>query len=120
MVNPIVHWDLIVSDAKKAKAFYGALFDWRFDESTFPGYTVIDVGEEGRGGGMMQRPADAPGCSLNTYFGVDDIDGTLAKAVERGATVLVAKTEITGIGYWAMFLDPDGIPMSLFEPVSQA
>lgn len=116
MGNPIVHWDLVVSDPEKSKAFYGSVFDWRFDDASFPGYTIIDIGEEGRGGGMMQRPPDAPGHSLNTYFGVDDVEATLAKAAAEGATVVIGKTEVPGIGCWGMFLDPDGIPMCLFEP----
>ena len=116
MGNAIVHWDLVVSDIERAKAFYGSLFDWDFDDSSFPGYTIVDVGEEGRGGGMMQLPPDAPGHALNTYFGVDDVEETLAKAGSAGATVVVGKTEIPGVGFWGMFIDPDGIPMCLFEP----
>lgn len=118
MGNPIVHWELVVKDPDKAKAFYGSIFDWRFDESSFPGYTIIDVGEEGRGGGMMQRPPEAHGYSLNTYFGVDDVQTTLATAAAGGATVLIGRTEIPGIGFWGMLLDPDGIPVCLFEPAS--
>lgn len=116
MGNPIVHWDLVVGDLEKAKAFYGSLFDWRFDDTSFPGYTIIDVGEEGRGGGMMQRPPEVPGHSLNTYFGVQDVEASLVTAAAEGATVLLGKTEIPGIGFWGMFLDPDGIPICLFEP----
>lgn len=116
MGNPIVHWDLVVKDPEKSKAFYGSIFDWRFDDSSYPGYTIIDVGEEGRGGGMMQRPPEARGYSLNTYFGVDDVQTTLTTAAAGGATVLIGRTEIPGIGFWGMFLDPDGIPVCLFEP----
>ena len=116
MGNPIVHWDLTVSDPEKAKAFYGSVFDWKFDDSSMPGYTIIDVGIEGRGGGMMQRPPEAPGHALNIYFGVDDAAEALAKAKGAGATLLAEKTEIPGIGWWGLFLDPDGIPICVFEP----
>ena len=33
-----------------------------------------------------------------------------------GATVLSPKTPIPGIGFWAMFADPDGIPIGLLQP----
>jgi predicted enzyme related to lactoylglutathione lyase len=44
------------------------------------------------------------------------VAATLAEAAARGATVLNGKTEIPGIGFWGMFLDPDGIPVCVFEP----
>jgi len=113
--NPIVHWELMVSDTAKAKAFYSSVFDWEWDEATFPGYQGIRTGTEPPGG-MMARPEMVPMSALNTYFGVDDIEATLAKATKAGATVVAPKTPLPGIGFWAMFADPDGIPVGLFQP----
>ncbi len=39
MGNPIVHWELMVTDLEKAKRSTRR-FDWKFDESTYPGYHV--------------------------------------------------------------------------------
>lgn len=114
MGNPMVHFDLMVNDLEKAKAFYSAVFEWTIDEATMPGYPMIDTGSE-PGGGMMARPEQVPACALNTYFGVDDIEATLARAIAAGASVIAPKTPLPGIGYWAMFLDPDGIPVGLFQ-----
>ena len=114
MDNPIVHWELMVGDPAKAKEFYNTIFDWEFDESSFPGYWMIKTGAD-PGGAMMAKPEGAPMSALNTYFGVAEIDDTLAKAVAAGATVLVPKTTIEGVGYWAMFADPDGIPIGLLQ-----
>lgn len=114
MGNPINHWELMVGDVSKAKEFYSAVFDWEFDDSSYPGYALIKTGD-GPGGGMMTQPDTAPGCALNTYFQVDDVETTLAKATGAGAVVLVPKTPIPGVGYWAMFADPDGIPIGLMQ-----
>jgi predicted enzyme related to lactoylglutathione lyase len=114
MGNPIVHFELMVGDPAKAKAFYSSIFDWEWDESSFPGYTAIKTGTE-PGGGMMAKPEMAPMCALNTYFGVEDVEATLAKAIAAGATVIAPKTPIPGIGHWAMFADPDGIPVAVFQ-----
>ena len=114
MGNPIVHWELMVNDLAKAKAFYSSLFDWEFDESSFPGYLIVKTGTD-PGGGMMAKPEMAPMCALNTYFAVADLDATLAKAAAAGATILVPKTPIEGVGHWAMFADPDGIPVGLLQ-----
>jgi uncharacterized protein len=113
--NPLVHWELMVSDVKKAKDFYGRVFDWQFDDERYPGYTLILTGGE-PGGGLLQRPPDAGPCALNTYFEVGSVDRTLAVAVELGGEVLVEKTPIPGVGSFAVFADPDGIRVAVLEP----
>jgi predicted enzyme related to lactoylglutathione lyase len=114
MGNPIVHWELMVGDMQKAKAFYTKVFDWTIDDSGMPGYGMISTGSD-PGGGMMAKPEMAPAPSLNTYFAVEDIEATLAKATAAGATLLVPKTPVPGVGSWAMFADPDGIPIGIFQ-----
>jgi len=118
MGNPIVHWELMVTDLDKGKAFYSAVFDWKFDESTYPGYTLIDTGSQ-PGGGMLAKPETAPACALSTYFAVDDLEAALSRAAQAGATVVMPATAIEGVGLWAMFADPDGIPIALLQPEGQ-
>jgi predicted enzyme related to lactoylglutathione lyase len=106
----------MVSDLEKSKAFYRKIFDWRFDDETYPGYTLIQTGGE-PGGGMMTRPPGSPMASLNTYFEVAAVDETLRAVVEAGGSVIVPKTEIPGIGWFGMFLDVDRIPIAILEPL---
>lgn len=113
MANPLIHWELLVSDVARAKAFYGKLFGWSF-EPMGPEYTLIGTGKE-PGGGLMQRPPGAPTAALNSYFQVDDIKRSLHTAVEGGAKVVVPPTQIPDVGWYAMFLDPDGIPIGLLQ-----
>lgn len=113
--NPLVHWELMVGDVQKAKDFYGRVFDWQFDDQRYPGYTLIVTGKE-PGGGLSQRPADVPHSALHTYFAVTSVDKTLAAVVELGGQVLVGKTPIPGVGSFAMFTDPEGIPLAVLEP----
>jgi hypothetical protein len=104
----------MVSDVKKAKAFYRKVFDWKFDDSGMPGYSFIQTGREPEGG-MMAKPPEAPCGALSQYFLVDDVEKTLAKVVKAGGKVAVPKTEIPGYGWFAMFLDPDGIAVGIFK-----
>ncbi|MBL9019170.1 MAG: VOC family protein [Myxococcales bacterium] len=117
MANPLCHWELAVSDVARTKRFYSAVFDWTF-EPMGPEYTMIETGSGPRGG-LMEKPPRAPAPALNTYFQVADLAKTLRLAVEAGATVVVPKTEITGAGWFAMFLDPDRIPVGIFEEVTR-
>jgi uncharacterized protein len=108
----MVHWELMVNDVERAKAFYGRVFGWRFS-SYGPEYTMIETGGA-PGGGMMPRPPTAPAAALNVYFQVEDIDRTLREAVEAGGKVIVTRTTIPP-GWFAMFLDPDGIPVGILQ-----
>jgi predicted enzyme related to lactoylglutathione lyase len=37
MGNPFVHVALMSTDVRKAKAFYGKLFDWKLEDVAMPG-----------------------------------------------------------------------------------
>ncbi len=114
MGNPLCHFEFMSSDLQKAKEFYGKVFDWTFDGGGMPGYVMIGTGKS-PDGGIMVKPAEAPHCALNAYFEVSSIEETLDKVTSAGGSVVVGKTKIANIGYWAMFADPDGIPVGLFE-----
>lgn len=114
MSNPMCHWEFMVSDPVKAKVFYGRVFDWRFEEQPGGEYTMILTGTE-PGGGMMKKPPMAPAPALNNYFKVDAVDATLRNVVEAGGTVIVPKTEISGVGWFAMFQDPERIAVGILE-----
>lgn len=114
MANPMIHWELMVSDPARTQAFYRRVFDWSFLPSG-PEYTLIQTGAE-LGGGLMKNPPHVPMSSLNCYFRVDDLDKTLRDAVEAGATVVVPRTEIPNVGWFAMFLDPDRIAIGVMQP----
>lgn len=113
MANPIVHWELMTADPERAKAFYQRVFGWKFT-SAGPEYELIDTGEA-PGGGLLRRPPPVEKSALNTYFAVDSVDRTLRDAVEAGATVIVPRMEVPDVGWFAMFLDPEGIAVGVME-----
>jgi predicted enzyme related to lactoylglutathione lyase len=115
MANPLFHWELMVNDVAKAKEFYSNVFDWEIDQEHFPHYPLIKTGEA-PGGAMMVKPSFVASPALNVYFHVRDIESTLTRALVLGATVVAPKTPIIGIGFWAMFADPDGIVVGLIQP----
>lgn len=113
MTNPLIHWELMVDDVAKTKAFYERVFHWSFVPSG-PEYTLIQTGSE-PGGGLMKRPPGVPVSSINSYFQVDDLDGTLRAVVEAGGRVLVPRMEVPAFGWFAMFADPEGIPIGVMQ-----
>jgi uncharacterized protein len=115
MANSIIHWELMVADTESAKRFYGAVFDWAFAPAG-PEFTMITT-DTPPAGGLLKRPPGVATSALNTYFQVVDLDATLRRVVEAGGKVVVPRTEIPGgIGWFAMFLDPENIAVGLMQP----
>jgi predicted enzyme related to lactoylglutathione lyase len=88
VANPFVHVELNTSDVANAKAFYGALFDWKFEDVPMGegSYTMIDVGD-GTGGGMLKSSIpDKPSAWL-AYVDVDNVTDATEKAKSLGATI---------------------------------
>ncbi len=113
MANPLIHWELLVSDVARTKAFYQKVFDWTYT-AMGPEYTLIGTG--GVGGGLMTKPPGAPSVALHAYFQVDDVDKTLRAVVEAGGKVVVPRTEIPQVGWYAMFFDLDGVAVGVLQP----
>jgi predicted enzyme related to lactoylglutathione lyase len=109
----MVHWELIVADVERAKAFYRRVFDWKF-ATVEAGKTLIDTGGA-RWGGLQARAPGVGTSSLNNYFEVGDLDRALEAAIEEGATVIVPRVEVPEVGSFAMFRDPEGIPFGIMQ-----
>ena len=116
MANPFVHVELNTTDVPAAKAFYGKLFDWKLEDVPMPEgqYTLIKVGE-GTGGGLMKHPVPGAPSAWLAYVIVDDIDAATKKAKSLGATVMKDVTEVMGMGWLSIIIDPTGAALGLWK-----
>jgi predicted enzyme related to lactoylglutathione lyase len=114
MANPFVHVELLTNDLEKAKAFYGALFDWKIEDIPGMDYTLIQVGE-GTGGGMMKHPMPGNPSIWMAYVLVDDAAASIAKAESLGATIVKGLTEVPGMGCFGVMLDPTGAAICVWQ-----
>jgi predicted enzyme related to lactoylglutathione lyase len=114
MANPFVHVELSTNDVPAAKAFYGKLFDWKLEDVPMPNgaYTMIQVGT-GTGGGLMQQQIPGAPSSWLAYVEVDDIAAATKKAKALGATVMKDVTEVMGMGWLSIIVDPTGAALGL-------
>jgi predicted enzyme related to lactoylglutathione lyase len=115
MANPFVHVELNTTDLVKAKDFYGKLFDWKLED--LPGgmdYTLIKA-EGGTGGGMMKHPMPGAPSFWLAYILVDDIHVATAKATSLGAQMVKNVTEVPGMGWFSIFLDPTGACFAMWQ-----
>jgi predicted enzyme related to lactoylglutathione lyase len=117
MGNPFVHVELVSTDVKKAKAFYGKLFKWKLQDVDIGDmiYTLVKVGE-GTGGGLMQNPMRDGHSMWISYVKVGDVKKATSKAKALGAKVKKDVTEVKGAGSFSIISDPTGAVLGLWEP----
>ncbi|WP_332641639.1 VOC family protein [Aeromicrobium sp.] len=110
----ITHVDIPVSDNARATAFYSTLFGWQMSE--FEGLPMWQAPNEISGG--MLAPRSEGFTQPRSTVEVDSIDETLALAVEHGGKVLAEKSPISETSWWAVFEDPDGNHIGIYEGVT--
>ena len=110
--------DLGTVDPAAAKAFYGGLFGWDFDDLSTGEkgtYSICRLGGKAVAGLYDQAEEDHWG----SYVAASDVDGTTARARELGAEVLVEPFDAPGGGRVATVRDPAGASVSLSRPGEQ-
>jgi len=113
MSNPFVHVELQTQDPAKAKKFYKGLFDWEINDMPMD-YSLIEVGE-GTGGGMMKNPVPGTPSTWRAYVLVADVAASMKRAKELGGTVVKDKTEVPGMGWFGVIVDPTGAALGLWQ-----
>jgi predicted enzyme related to lactoylglutathione lyase len=110
--------DLTTSDAAGARAFYGGLFGWSFEDNEMPGgggtYTmcVVDHGYVA----AIPPPTDQFPPHWNNYVTVANTDESAAKARDLGATLIEQPFDVGEAGRMALLIDPTGAALCLWQP----
>ncbi|TAK20197.1 MAG: VOC family protein [Chloroflexota bacterium] len=115
MGQPIVHFEIMGTNAIGLQKFYADLFDWKVGDAMpdMGFYGLVDGESSGLGGGIGQ---DQDGNSRVTiYVQVPDLAVALDRAVELGGEVVMPPMEIPGVVTMAMFADPDGNIIGLIK-----
>jgi len=110
----ITHVEIPVSDFSAATQFYGTVFGWNIAESPgFEGYPMWRAPNGISGGALVERTAEFT--QPRSTVEVDSIDETLARAESSGGRVRTSKTAINDTSWWAVFEDPDGNLIEVYE-----
>ena len=126
-VDKVVHFEIPVDDAARAREFYGSCFDWELNEADMGGgnmYTTVtttDIDQATRlptepgaiNGGLMQRTADTPTPVIT--IGVTSIDESLKKVEAGGGSTVQPRTEIPEMGAFGYFKDSENNVVGLWE-----
>lgn len=115
----ITHTEIPVSDLEAARGFYSGLFGWTIQAP--PGYEGYPMwmAPNGLSGGALTGP-EKGFTQPRSIVEVDSIEDTLAKVTESGGTVVRGKEAISDTSWWALFTDPDGNVLGLYEGTTEA
>ena len=107
-------------DADAAMSFYTQLFGWEAEDTMPKGIEGSHYMCRLRGrdvGAIASRPEGAPPVTAwTTYVWVDDVDATVAKALEAGGLVLKESFDALDGGRIAVIADPAGAALGIWSP----
>src|SRR5438105_9158506 len=110
--NSIVHVEIHSNAPEKTKSFLKDVFGWKFEDMPQMNYSMFQP--PSAPGGGLQQAENLPAGVLN-YVLTEDIENTLRKVTSSGGAITMPKQEIPGRGGSAVFQDPTGITLALYE-----
>lgn len=109
----VVHIEIPAADVSGAAQFYEKLFGWKMEHAAEFDYTMWSDGA-GYGGGFNKVSEENPVGEVLVYIHSDDIDADLKHVEKLGGSVVRPKTDIPGVGWFALFKDPTGNTLALY------
>jgi predicted enzyme related to lactoylglutathione lyase len=128
--NTVSHFEFYADNPDQLAKFYTSMFDWQVTPVPSMDYRMIHTGEtDAQGmlkqpgainGGIAKRPDGFRVNGAVAYAMVDSIEQAVERAKSLGAKVTKDKTPVPGMGWFAMFLDPEGNNFAVFKADEQA
>jgi uncharacterized protein len=113
MGQPVVHFEIIGTDAEKLRGYYSELFGWEIDSDNPMNYGTVqrdgntNADGIGIGGGIGQGPEGYDG-HVTFYIEVSDVEAALAKAESLGGSRMMGPEQpMEGVEI-GLFNDPEG------------
>jgi hypothetical protein len=118
VVNAPAWIDLSTTDPAEARGFYSKLFGWKAEPEKDPtagGYAIARLdGKDVAGIGGKQDP-NAPSAWM-AYIGTKDANAIAKKVEAEGGKVIAPPFDVMDVGRMAVFEDPSGAFISVWEP----
>lgn len=111
--NPVGWFEIYVEDMERAKAFYGGVFETRFEKLNsgdldmwaFPS----DMEAYGAGGALVKMEGMPPGgSSIMVYFACEDCAVEAGRVESNGGSIFRDKFSIGEYGYIVLAHDSEG------------
>ncbi len=124
MGRPVVHFEIIGTDAAKTRAYYSDLFGWKIDADNPMNYGLVAKednpapdGSLGIGGGVAGG-YEGVEPQVTFYVAVPDVEEALARAESLGGTRVMGPQTVNEEVELGQFKDPDGNVVGLVKDAS--
>lgn len=123
--NPVVYFEIPVTDLQRAEQFYKAVFGFSFEKEVIDNYEMalfpFEEKNSGITGALAKGDVYKPSKEgVIIYFKTDNIDQALDKAVQNGGKILYPKKTDDKNGFAvAEFEDSEGNRIALHETLKK-
>jgi len=120
--NPAVYFEIPVTDMSRAQRFYSAVFGYDFFEGNIHGNDMAFLpffeDKAGITGTLAKGPSYVPSKDGSLiYLRVENIESTIALAINHGGKVLFPRTKAGDFGFVAEIEDSEGNRIGLSDAV---
>ncbi|SRR5258705_12068926 len=125
--NPVVHFEMPYTDAKRVSKFYKEAFGWNMNNAgEGMGNYIVAVTTETDpkttrpvnpgviNGGFYQK-SDSSNQNPSFVISVDDMDKAIEEVEKAGGKIQGKPQDIPGIGLWVVFIDSEGNKVSMLQ-----
>lgn len=123
--NPVVYFEIPVTDMKRAEQFYTNVFNFSFEKEDIDGYEMslfpFEEKSSGITGALAKGDVYQPTKEgIIIYFKTENIDQSLAKVLQNGGKILYPKKINEKYGFAvAEFEDSEGNRIALHETIKK-
>jgi predicted enzyme related to lactoylglutathione lyase len=120
MGQPVVHFEIVGTDAEKLKIYYSQLFEWEIDSNNPMSYGIVEreanLNDDGVGiGGGISAGPEGYGGHVTFYVQVPDVEAALAKAESLGGTRMMGPDQVMDNLVIGLFNDPEGNTIGVMQ-----
>ncbi|MBI3997919.1 MAG: VOC family protein [Armatimonadetes bacterium] len=115
-MHTFVHVEIPTGDLRRAKAFYGKIFGWTFQDYGKE-YALIQAPGSGFIGGLQKVKKVPTRPAVQVYIDVEDIDAKLKAIRKARGKVVRPKGEVPNMGWYAAFADNQGAVLFLWQAI---
>jgi predicted enzyme related to lactoylglutathione lyase len=126
-MDKVVHFEIPTKNIKRAKKFYGDIFGWHTHDMPEMNYTIVHTAKTSKTGMLQEKGAINGGLTTkdSTAKGpvlvieIPSIDKYVNKIRKAGGKLVMKKSQVGEMGYYARVRDTEGNVIGIWEDIKR-